>query len=548
MLNLAVVLEEAARTWPRRDALVFGEHHLTYAELDAAARQIAAALAARGIGPGDRVALTCPNLPAFPAVYFGVLKAGATVVPLSVLLTEREIAFHLTDASARAYLCFEGTPELPTGRAGQAAFAAVPSCETFVLITADPAGGRSPALGPDDLPADDLPADDQPASGVETLAAFTTGVAADFDTVPTSESDIAIVLYTSGTTGSPKGAQLTHSNMVHNAMVSTRVFDAAEHDVHLVVLPLFHAFGQTTDLNAGFASGATLVLLPRFEPRTALAALRGHAVTFFAGVPTMYWALLHCPDVASADLDHIASSLRICVSGGSAMPGEVLRAFERRFGVAILEGYGLSETSPVATFNRADRPRRAGSIGLPIWGVEVRVTRADGTPAADGETGELCVRGHNVMRGYLGQPEATAATIDAQGWLRTGDLGRRDADGYFYLVDRLKDMIIRGGFNVYPREIEEVLLTHPDVSLAAVVGIPHERHGQEIMAFVIRRPDACLTAAELIAWCRETMAAYKYPRHVEFRDTLPMTAAGKILKRQLVATWPPAPPTTATAR
>ncbi|MCM3886524.1 long-chain fatty acid--CoA ligase [Frankia sp. R82] len=533
MLNLAVVLEEAARTWPERDALVFGERHLTYAELDAAARQVAAALAGRGIGPGDRVALSCPNLPAFPAVYFGILKAGATVVPLSILLAEREIAFHLADSAARAYLCFEGTAELLMGRAGHAAFASVPGCETFVLITADPTGNLSPAVL-----LDEATGRGRPGGGVETLAAFTAGAADDFDTVPTSESDIAVVLYTSGTTGSPKGAQLTHSNMVHNALVSTRVFDAAEHDVHLVVLPLFHAFGQTTNLNAGFASGATLVLVPRFEPQAALAALQRNAVTFFAGVPTMYWALLHCPDVAPADLDRIASCLRICVSGGSAMPAEVLRAFERRFGVAILEGYGLSETSPVATFNRADRPRRVGSIGLPVWGVEVRVTRADGTPAADDETGELCVRGHNVMRGYLGQPEATATAVDAQGWFHTGDLGRRDADGYFYLVDRLKDMIIRGGFNVYPREVEEVLLTHPDVSLAAVVGIPHERHGQEIMAFVIRRPGASLTADELVAWCRETMAAYKYPRHVEFRDALPMTAAGKILKRQLVADQP----------
>ncbi|CAO5155783.1 Long-chain-fatty-acid--CoA ligase [Frankia sp. AiPs1] len=538
MLNLAVVLEESARTWPDRDAVVLGEYRLTYARLDAAARQVAAALAARGIGPGDRVALTCPNLPAFPVVYFGILKAGATVVPLSVLLTEREVAFALVDAGVKAYFCFEGTAELPMGRAGQAAFRTAQACESFVLITLDPSGRPSPDLfGPPTTPPTTPPGEGGTGLGdddVETLAQITEGLPEDFDTVPTSESDPAVVLYTSGTTGSPKGAELTHSNMVLNATVSAEVFGAAERDVHLVALPLFHAFGQTTNLNAGLFSGATLVLLPRFEPEAALATLLRESVTFFAGVPTMYWALLHSPAAAGFDLDRIADNLRLCVSGGSAMPVELLRTFEGRFGVAILEGYGLSETSPVATFNRADRPRRAGSIGLPIWGVEVRVVREDGSTAAVDETGELRVRGHNVMRGYLGQPEATAAAIDAAGWFRTGDLVRRDADGYLYLVDRLKEMIIRGGFNVYPREIEEVLLTHPEISLVAVVGVPHERHGQEIKAFVIREPGATLTADELIAWSRGVLAAYKYPRLIEFRDTLPMTAAGKILKRALV--------------
>jgi len=515
MLNLAAVLESTVAEHPDRDAVVLGDDRLTYAELDAAARRVAASLAARGIGRGDRVALACPNLPAFPVVYFGILMAGATVVPLSVLLTEPEIVYHLRHSASRALFCFEGSGPSPLGEAGRAAAAAVPGCDLFVPLTTEPPAALAASLSPHD---------------------------AGFDTVRTHEDDIAVVLYTSGITGRPKGAQLTHSNMVLNALVCTRLFQAAAHDRHLVALPLFHAFGQTVHLNAGFAAGATLHLLARFEPSAALTTMRSAGITFFAGVPTMYWALLHQYDATSdgsQDVGRIADMLRISVCGGAPMPVELLRAFEGRFGVAVLEGYGLSETSPVSTFNRLDRPRRAGSIGLPVWGVEVRIVRADGTVVAgEDETGELQVRGHNVMCAYLNDPAATARAIDPHGWLRTGDIGRRDADGYLYLVDRLGDMIIRGGFNVYPREVEETLLTHPGVSLAAVVGMPDERHGQEVKAFIVRSPGATDTAEDIVAWCRQTMAGHKYPRLVEFRDAFPMTAAGKILKRALLA--PPA--------
>ena len=342
-----------------------------------------------------------------------------------------------------------------------------------------------------------------------------------------------LILYTSGTTGQPKGAELTHSNMAHNALLANRIFGLHPHDVHLLTLPLFHSFGQTVQMNAGFATGATIVLLPRFDAATALELMQAEQVTFFAGVPTMYHALLHCEETGRFDIEKIAARLRMAVSGGAALPAEVLRRFEERFAVPILEGYGLSETSPIATFNRVDRPRRPGSIGLPVWGVGVRIVRDDGSEADDGEPGEIVIRGHNVMKGYFRRPEATAAAIDAQGWFRTGDIGTRDADGYFYVVDRKKDMIIRGGFNVYPRELEEVLLTHPAVSLAAVVGVPHPSHGEEVKAFVVRVPGATLTEDGLIAWCKQNMAAYKYPRLVEFRASLPMTATGKILKREL---------------
>ncbi len=517
MLNLAVLLEDSAREFPDRAAVVLGEHGLTYAQVDAAANQVANALVARGVGPDDRVALSCPNLPYFPVVYYGILKAGAAVVPLNILLNEREIAYHLQDSGATGYFCFEGTADLPVGKAGFAAFEATAGCELFVLLSVDPA-------------------DTSPIVQVDTLAEFVHGQPTSFDTVPTSETDTAVVLYTSGTTGRPKGAELTHSNMVQNALLSGRLFGLVPDDVLLLTLPLFHSFGQSVQMNAGFASRAKVVLLPKFDPAAALSLMERERVTVFAGVPTMYWALLSCPDTDGVDLDRIAGTLRLAISGGAALPMEVLGGFEQRFSVPILEGYGLSETSPIATFNRPDRPRRPGSIGLPVWGVEVSVVRSDGTQAEVEEPGEIRVRGHNVMKGYLNRPEATADAIDARGWFRTGDIGVQDADGYFRVVDRKKDMIIRGGFNVYPRELEEVLLTHPEVSLAAVVGVPHDSHGEEVKAFVIRAPGATVSEAELVAWCKQNMAAYKYPRTVEFRDSLPMTATGKILKRDLVGT------------
>jgi long-chain acyl-CoA synthetase len=503
MLNLAMLLETSARAYPDHDAVVTTGTRLTYAQVNAAANQVAALLASHGVGRGDRVALSCPNLPYFPVVYYGALKAGATIVPLNILLTEREIAYHLEDSAATAYFCFEGSTAqsgkggLPTGKAGRAAFDQVPGCSHFFLMS-----GAFPDPG---LPSD-------------------------FDTVQTAETDTAVILYTSGTTGTPKGAELSHSNMVQNALLASRMFGGTPDDVHLVTLPLFHSFGQTVQLNAGFSAGSTLVLLSRFEPVMAVATMEKENVTFFAGVPTMYWGMLSTPELAG---EGSLSSLRMAVSGGSAMPVEVLRKFEERFGVPVLEGYGLSETSPIATFNLLDRPRRPGSIGLPVWGVEIKLVNADGTECGDGERGEICVRGHNVMKGYLGKPEATAQAIDPRGWFHTGDIGTRDADGYYYVVDRIKDMIIRGGFNVYPRELEEVLLTHPGVSLAAVVGVPHESHGEEIKAFIIRAEGATVTETELVAWCKQNMAAYKYPRIIEFRDSFPMTASGKILKREL---------------
>jgi long-chain acyl-CoA synthetase len=514
MLNLSVLLEDSAREVPDRAAVVLGDVSLSYAALNAAANQVAQALVVRGIKPGDRVALSCPNLPAWPIVYYGILKAGATVVPLNVFLKPREIAYHLADSKAKAYFCFAGTPELPIGEMGHAAFSEVDGCEHFVLITPDPSAPST-------------------IDGATTLGQLLVGQPETFEAAATAPEDTAVVLYTSGTTGQPKGAELTHLNLVLNARLQERMWPPADHDVHLVTLPLFHSFAQSVQLNGGIGARATLILLPRFTPDAALAAMARHGVTIFAGVPTMYWALL-AHGGEGHDLDAIAARLRVAASGGAALPLEVLNQFEARFGVPILEGYGLSETSPIVTFNRTDRPRKPGSVGLPAWGVRVRVVDEDGRDVPTGELGEITVSGHNVMKGYLDRPEATAEAI-RDGWFHTGDIGRLDEDGYLYIADRVKDMVIRGGFNVYPRELEEVLHTHPDVSLAAVVGVPDERMGEEVKAFVIRKPHSHLTEAELVAWAKENMADYKYPRLVEFRTELPMTATGKVLKRELFA-------------
>ncbi len=513
MFNLAILLEDSAREVPERTAIIFDGIKLSYAELNGAANQVANGLVQAGIQAGDTVALSCPNLPYFPIVYYGILKAGAVVMPLNSLLKQREIAYHLRDADAKAYFCFEGTPDLPLGEMGFTAFQDVDSCKPFFLMTANPAAPS-------------------PIEGAKTLGMLMYNQHTRFETVQPHPDETAIILYTSGTTGQPKGAELSHCNLLLNARLSDTMYPRADHDVHLITLPLFHSFGQTVQMNSGLYNRATLVLLPRFTPDAAFSAMERENVTFFAGVPTMYWALLKHPGADRYDLEKIARHLRLCISGGAAMPVEVMRAFEDKFRVKILEGYGLSETSPVATFNRLDRESKPGSIGLPVWGVSVRIVNPDDQDVGTNELGEIVIRGHNVMKGYYKRPEATAEAM-RNGWFHTGDIGQRDEDGYIYIVDRVKDMIIRGGFNVYPREIEEVLMTHPAVSLAAVIGVPHERHGEEVKAFVILKEGAQLTEAELVAWCKENMADYKYPRHIEFRTTLPMTATGKILKSEL---------------
>ncbi|MFE3390067.1 long-chain-fatty-acid--CoA ligase [Streptomyces anulatus] len=515
MLNLSVVLEDSARRHPGRDALVIDGERLTYAQLNARANQVANLLVSRGVRPGDTVALSCPNVPAFPIVYYGILKAGGVVVPLNVLFKAREIAYHLTDSGARAYFCFEGTDDLPIGAYGHDGFDAVAGCREMFLITATPDAAS-------------------PLTGVHTLTDALRDQPDVFETSVRGPDDTAVILYTSGTTGKPKGAELSHANMVLNALTANRLFDSgpARHDTYLVTLPLFHSFGQTVTMNAGVSVGATLVLMPRFDAPTALRLMIDEQVTVFAGVPTMYWGLLGALG-HGVDAARLARNLRLAVSGGAALSVEIRTRFAERFGVQILEGYGLSETSPLALFSDPERDPRPGSIGIPVWGIEARLVDEHGNTVTGADRiGELALRGHNIMKGYHDRPGATAEVL-RDGWLRTGDLARTDEDGFYYIVDRVKDLIIRGGYNVYPREIEEVLMSHDAVSLAAVIGVPDARHGEEIKAFVIREPDARITEAALVAWCKEQMANYKYPRSITFTATLPMTATGKILKREL---------------
>ena len=513
MLNLATLLEDSAREKPAHTAVIFNETKLPYAAVNAAANQVANGLTSLGIQPGDKVALSCLNIPYFPIVYYGILKAGAVVVPLNVLLKPREIAYHLQDSDAKAYFCFEGTEQLPMGQMGWGGFQEANSCEHFFLITANPAAPS-------------------PIEGAKTMGMLLHNQMPTYPTVQTSSENTAVILYTSGTTGRPKGAELSHLNMVLNARLSDTMYTAHPDDVQLIALPLFHSFGQTVQMNAGFYNGATLSLLPRFDPDAALSIMQRDNVTIFAGVPTMYWAMLNYPEADKYDLDKISETLRYSFSGGSAMPVEVMKAFGEKFNVKILEGYGLSETSPVASFNRVDRERKPGSVGLPVWGVDIRIVDEEDEDVPQGELGEIVIRGHNIMKGYYKKPQATAEAF-RNGWFHSGDIGRKDEDGYVYIADRVKDMIIRGGFNVYPREVEETLVSHPDVSLAAVIGIPHDQYGEEIKAFVVRKEGATASEAEIMAWAKENMAAYKYPREIVFRDTLPMNATGKILKIEL---------------
>jgi long-chain acyl-CoA synthetase len=507
-LNLASILRTTAQRSPAKPAIVIGETTLDYGTLHAYVQRLAGGLRELGIERGQHVALMLPNVPQFTIAYFACHYLGCPVVPLNVLLSADEVAYHVEDSDAVALIAWEGFADPAT-----AGFSRVETCKNLVIARADPSDVTAP-------------------EGAHSLTALLGGGSPVQDLPDTMPDDTAVILYTSGTTGRPKGAELTHFNLFYNAdYAATKLLPTNEDTVSLVTLPLFHSFGQTVLQNGGLLAGATLVLLPRFDPTTALGLMTKHRVTLFAGVPTMYFALLNHPEAGDYDL----SSLTLCASGGAAMPVEVMRAFDEKYSVNILEGYGLSETSPVASFNVLDRPKKAGSIGLPIAGVEFRLVDDEGVIIAETDTpGEIEIKGHNVMKGYYKRPEVNRETI-VEGWFKTGDIATRDDDGYYFIVDRKKDMIIRGGFNVYPREIEEVLYAYPGVAEAAVIGVPHESHGEEVKAVLALKADHEATEAQIIEYCKEHLAAYKYPRIVEFMDTLPKGPTGKILKRELKA-------------
>ena len=488
--NLAQKLTDTAADHGDRVALKLDDAELHYAAFEEGAARVAGLLKEKGVEPGDRVGLMLPNVPYFPVIYYGILRAGAVVVPMNVLLKGREVSFYLTDPEAKLLFAWHDF--------GEAAEQGAKEADVEAILVKP--GEFEKLLG-------DAPRADENAER--------------------DGDDTAVILYTSGTTGTPKGAELTHDNLRRNAEVTSQTLvKVDEDDVILGALPLFHAFGQTCAMNVAVATGATLTLIPRFEPKKALEIIKRDGVTVFEGVPTMYHALL------GVDGEHDVSSLRLCISGGSAMPVEVMKQFEEAFDAVILEGYGLSETAPVASFNHPDAERKPGTIGTPIEGVEMRVVDDDREPVDQGEVGEIAIRGHNVMKGYWNRKDATDEVIK-DGWFHTGDMATVDEDGYYSIVDRKKDMIIRGGYNVYPREIEEVLYEHPAVSEAAVIGVPDDSLGEEVGAAVVLKDGEDASADDIRAFVKERVAAYKYPRKVWFPDELPKGPTGKILKRDI---------------
>jgi long-chain acyl-CoA synthetase len=473
-VNLATILIETARRRPHAEALRRGARRVGYAELDRASAHVAERLLADGVRPGDRVGLMVPNVPEFVAAYYGILRAGAVVVPLDVDLKRHELHRALADAGARLLVAWRGLLRA-----------------TDAVVTWLAAPGSF---------FDD---------GAPIEAA---GVAAE-----RRPEDTAVIAYTSGTSAQPKGAELTHANLVANARVTSELFGFGPDDAVLGALPLAHAFGQTCTLNAAVVAGARIVLAPRFE------SLEG--VTVLIGVPSMYARLL-----ASAGGEPLrAPALRMCISGGAPLAPELLAACEAALGTRLLEGYGLTETSPVASFNRPGDARRPGSIGTPIAGVEMKLLDV----SADG-VGEIAIRGHNVMKGYWNRPDETRAVLSEDGWLRTGDLARTDDDGAFRIVGREKELIIRDGRNVHPREIEDVLQGHPEVLEAAVLGVPDSLLGEEVVACVVVAPGAPVTGEQLRDYVRDRVAESKYPRRVWFAAALPRSATGKLLKRAIV--------------
>jgi long-chain acyl-CoA synthetase len=501
--NLATMLRESALANPEKPCVLFaGTTTLTYAQIDQLSGRVAATLQSMGLQRGDKVAVQLPNLPQFLLVYFGVLKAGMTMVPLNPLLVAREIAYHLEDSDAKLLVTFEMFAQEAVQGAAE-----VEGVRTFVV--------RAP--GSETLPEGTMPFE-------ALLAGSDTG-----EVLPTNADDTAVLLYTSGTTGQPKGAELTHFQLFMNCTTAGELFAIRPDDVSIAALPLFHVFGLSSVLNITIRYGGTLSLVPRFEAKAVLDAIERDRGSVFCGVPTMFLALLQ-EDISGRDL----SSFRVTCSGGAAIPGEVIRAFEEKYGVVILEGYGLSESASTTTFNVSAEERKVLSIGKRIWGVEVQVQDDDGKrlPFGPDHIGEIVIRGHNIMKGYYKKPEATAEAFRG-GWFHTGDLGYSDDEGFLFIVDRKKDLVIRGGYNVYPREVEEVLYTHPAVAEAAVVGRPDERLGEEVVAYVSAKPGATVDPDEVVAFCKERLAAYKYPRAVEVLPELPKGPTGKILKKEL---------------
>jgi long-chain acyl-CoA synthetase len=513
-LSLASIVTESARRFPLEVALIQDRSTWNYSDLKRQSFALSGYLCAQGIRPGMRIGLMCGNCAEFTLSYFGILAAGATVVSLNTLLVPDEISYQLDHSEVVGLLVDSDC--LPTALE---AVARVPSCRWVIAAALDQAGINAEVRS--------LPSLGTIIQANEPLETF----------VPTRPDDTAVVMYTSGTTGKPKGAELTHFNLWENArIVSERGFAKSESEVFplgpgqvaLAVLPLFHSFGQTCVQNALLFNGGAITYLKRFDPLELAQIAFRDKVTILNAVPTIYNAMLHEEQL---DPDHL-TTLRYGISGGAPLPLETRKIFEDQFGMPIQEGYGLTETSPVACTQTQWLPRKNGSIGRPISGVEMKIFDTRDQEVPPGTDGEVVIRGRNLMKGYLKNPEATANAMRS-GWFHSGDIGRIDPDGDFYIVDRKKDMIIRGGFNIYPREVEEVLYTHPDILEASVIGVPDPYYGEEIKAVIALREGVTIQSDQLIAFCKERVAAFKYPRIIEFIDELPKGSTGKILKREI---------------
>ncbi len=506
-LNLSFMLDESARTVPDQVALILDDFRLTHEQLQQASMRMAALLGARGVGPGDKVAVMLPNVPQFTIAYFGILRLGAVAVTLNVLSAADEVAYFLEDSDAKVLIAWHDFAQ-----AAQGGFSQVDGCRELLMVGSGDA---------------------------EDATALVLATEPWADLHPTTPDDTAVIIYTSGTTGRSKGVELTHFNLYSNAQYMPlwllgdyprRVDLLGPGYVAMAALPLFHSFGQTCIQNAALMYGGAICYLPRWEPEAAMATIERVKVTAFAGVPTMYMSWLAMERPEQYDL----SSLRITVSGGAPLPWAVFEQVKAKLGLTVLQGYGLTETSPIACFSQMSRPVVPHSSGRPIWGVEMGAIDEQGAFVEPGQEGEIVVRGHLVMKGYYKRPEATAETI-VNGWLRTGDIGKIDQEGNVFILDRKKEMLLRGGFNVYPAEVERVVFDHPDVQEVAVVGVPDEYLGEEVMAIVVLRPGSGATDQDIIDHCKAHLAAYKYPRIVEFRDELPKGPTGKVLKKQLAA-------------
>ena len=512
-LNVASCLASSAVRFAGQPAIICEDRSLTFAELERWSASIAEVLLAQGMKPGDHVLLLAPNVPEFTAVYYAVLRVGGVVVPVNTLFLSQEIAGLVQHSDSKFMFVWHTFAEK-----GTAAFEQAETCRTLFFMGTDR----------QNIPPNLFSAE-SPRLLLDELIPEMSGTA---DYHQTSPDDTAVILYTSGTTGKSKGVELSHFNLYSNALYikESPALDIKPGSVTFAVLPLFHTFGQTAIQNSSVTAGATMVMLPQFEPRRTLSEMEKHRGTHIAAVPTMYNLMLQTQRRYKYDV----SSLQVAVSGGASLPVAIHQDFEKLFHVKINEGYGLSETSPIATMTP---PRgglnKAGSIGPEFYGSQVRIVRNDGTFADVDEVGELVIRGHNVMKGYYKDPTTTAAVFLEGGWFRSGDIAKMDADGYFYIVDRAKDVIIRAGMNIYPREIEEILHHHPAVLEAAVVGIPDETLSENVVAFVTLTPGAKVTAQELQRYCRERLAIYKCPKKVEFVDQLPKNSTGKIMKRTL---------------